>query len=66
MSLSMWVSQRRKLLGEFEEKHKLAQLCASQSNLDGDDCRAQGQEIREVVRAVTHSPSLCSALLRAS
>ena len=55
MSLSMRVFQQRKLLGEFEEKHKLAQLCSSQSNLDGDDCGAQGQEMREVVRTVNQS-----------
>lgn len=49
MSLSMRVFQRRKLLGEFEEKHKLAQFSSSQSNLDSCDFDAQGQEMREVV-----------------
>ncbi len=29
MSLSMKGFHQRKLLGEFEEKHKLAQLCSS-------------------------------------
>lgn len=36
MSLSMRVFQLRKLPGEFEEKHKLAQLCFSQSNLNSE------------------------------
>lgn len=58
MSLSMRVFQQRKLLSEFEEKHKLARLCSSQSNLDGDDSSAQGQEMREVVKTVTHTLSL--------
>lgn len=62
MSLSMRVFQERKLLGEFEEKHKLAQLCFSQSNLDSDESSAQGQEMRAVVRTVSHSLSLSSAL----
>lgn len=37
MSLSMRASQRRKLLCEFEGKHKLAQFSSSQSNLSGGD-----------------------------
>jgi len=47
--------QQRKLLFEFEEKHKLAQLCFPQSNLDSSG--AQGQELKEVVKAVTRSLS---------
>lgn len=63
MSLSMGVFQQRKLLSEFEEKHKLAQLCFSQSNLDSDSCDAQGQELKEVVRIVSHSSPLSFFLL---
>lgn len=61
MSLSMRVSQQRKLLSEFEEKHKLAQLHSPQSNLSSEGSGAQGQEMKEVVRTVTHSLSLSLA-----
>lgn len=60
MSLSIRVFQQRKLLDEFEEKHKLGQLSSFQSNLDSGDFDAQGQEMREVVRPAAHSRALCS------
>lgn len=58
------VFQRRKLLGEFEEKHKLAKLRSSPSNLDSDSSGAQGRELKGMVRIVTHSlsPSLSLSL----
>lgn len=61
MSLSVRVFQQRKLLDEFEEKHKLGQLSSFQSNLDCGSFDAQGQEMREVVRAAAHSRALCSS-----
>lgn len=43
-------------------KHKLSQLCFPQSNLCGDGSGAQGQEMKGVVGAVTHSVSLSLSL----
>lgn len=61
MSLSMRGFQRRKLLGDFEEKQKLVQLCWSQSNLDSDGSKCSGQELMEGVGMMSHSVSLTSS-----